>query len=188
MAVWSFPLTLPLHVLLWIILAVALVISVATDLLRRRILDLVTFPAAVAALGVRFWREGLGDTERGVLTGLLSAAAAAAPFALLAWKGQRFGWGDAKLMAAVGAAFGYPLVLAALVFVSLAGAAQAVVTLLWEGETLGTLKAMAQKALAPLRRRAPALPAAGRHIPYGVAIALGSFWTMWWQTQASAGH
>lgn len=43
----------PSHIALWIVLGMALVISVVTDVLRRRILDVVTYPLMVVALGVR---------------------------------------------------------------------------------------------------------------------------------------
>ncbi len=139
---------------LWLVLGLTLIISVITDLKHRRILDIVTVPAFAVLLLIRLAWEGLGGLETGFVSGLLAAAACGGLFALLAWRG-RMGWGDVKLMAVVGAAFGYPLGLAALIFISLCGALQAVVTL--------------------LARR-------GRHIPYGVAIALGSVWTAWWHT------
>jgi prepilin peptidase CpaA len=86
------------------------------------------------------------------------------------------------LVAVVGAAFGYPLVLGALAFITLTGAVQAVVTLLWLGEIWETVARAGRRALARLLPRAPvAAEPLGRHIPYGVAIALGSVWTVWWQ-------
>ncbi len=179
--VWSIPATLELRLLLWILLGVALVISMVTDLLQRQILDVVTLPALGLALTVRGVKEGLGDLERGLLSGLISAAGACLIFVVLAWKG-RFGWGDVKLMAAVGAAFGYPTVMAALVFISLAGALQAVVTLMWQGEGLAALRQMSDRWLKALRRKPQAQVATLRSIPYGVAIAVGSFWAMWWET------
>lgn len=146
----------PVQIALWGGLGVVLAISVATDLATRRIPDAVTYPALALALVVRAVAEGPGDLESGFWSGLLGGGSALAGFSLLAWRG-RMGWGDAKLMGVVGAALGYPLVLAALVFISLCGALQAVVTLVWQRG------------------------ASRRYIPYGVAIALGSFWAMWWQ-------
>ncbi|NPC87230.1 prepilin peptidase, partial [Pyxidicoccus fallax] len=57
----------PVQLALWTVLGVALVISVVTDVLRREILDVVTYPLMGVALGVRFFSEGLGDLEHGVL-------------------------------------------------------------------------------------------------------------------------
>jgi prepilin peptidase CpaA len=162
------------------------VISVATDVLQRRILDVVTVPTFALALAVRGYKEGFGDFERGVLSGLVSAFGASMLFVLLAWRGG-FGWGDVKLMAAVGAAFGYPTVMAALIFISLAGALQAVVTLMWQGEGGATLRRMGERWLAKLRK-APVDAAPRKNIPYGVAIALGSFWAMWWESTSGSAN
>ena len=166
---------------LWLLLAVALVVSVVTDLMSRRILDVVTLPTAALALGLRAFHEGLGDLEHGAISGLVGAAGAGLLFGVLALRKRGFGWGDVKLMIGVGAAFGYPLVMASLVFISLAGALQAVVTLLWQGTVWNTVSSMMGR-LAVKVKLASATPdtGPGRHIPYGVAIALGSFWAMWW--------
>jgi prepilin peptidase CpaA len=154
---------------LWSGLALVLILSVATDLRSRRIPDLVSYPALAFALGTRAYFEGLGGAEAGLLSGLLGSLLAFGIFALLAWR-QKMGWGDAKLMAVVGAAFGYPHATTALVLVSICGWLQAVAALLWQ-------------------RRAQPQPQAQRvrHIPYAVAIALGSFWAMWWQHSTMLG-
>ncbi len=154
----------PIQIALWTILGVALLISVVTDVRGGRILDVVTYPAIAAGLGVRLGFEGLGDSERGLISGVIAALGALAFFALLAWR-KKMGWGDVKLMGAVGAALGFPLTVAALLFISLAGAGQAAVTLIWRG-------------VRPSKQQGSA---AARHIPYGVAIALGCAWAMWWE-------
>jgi prepilin peptidase CpaA len=176
----------PLQIALWAVLGVALVISVVTDLLSRRILDWVTFPAMVGALGLRWALQGWGDLEHGVLSGLVAGAAGAALFTPAAWR-ERMGWGDVKLVAAVGAAFGYPLGVAAIVFITLVGAVQALVTLIWHGVVWETL-ARSIRRVAQRARLAPAQVEAepSRRIPYGVAIAVGSFWAMFWQRAGGA--
>ena len=173
----------PLTFALWALLSVGLVVSIVTDLASRRILDAVTIPVMGVALALRFWLQGLGDLEQGLLSGLAAGAGAAALFAVLAFRGRGFGWGDVKLMGAVGAALGYPLVMGALVFISLVGALQAVVTLVWQGAVWETLSAAANRWAAKARLVKPRAPTdnPGRHIPYGIAIALGSFWAMWWE-------
>lgn len=173
--------------MLWLVLAIALVISVATDIASARILDLVTYPTFAIALGLRFWQAGLGDAEHGVLSGLFAAAGAGGLFAILAWRGRAFGWGDVKLVAAVGAVFGYPLIMGALLFISLAGALQAIVTLIWQGAVWDTLRSVALKWGSRLKLSKATADAPARHIPYGVAIALGSFWAMWWDKANNQG-
>jgi prepilin peptidase CpaA len=159
------------HITLWAVLGVALVISVVTDVLRRQILDVVTYPLVVVALGVRLWAEGVGGLVSGVVSGM-GLALLLVPAAVRG----RMGWGDVKLMAGVGAVLGFPAVLAAATCISL------VVTLLWHGAVSETLAEWmrSQAVRARLMQEASA-SGSRRHIPYGVAIALGTFWAMWWQ-------
>jgi prepilin peptidase CpaA len=166
---------------LWTLLAVALVISVATDVLRRQILDAVTYPLVAVALGVRLWAEGLGGMETGLVSGVVAGAGLALLLVPAAVRG-RMGWGDVKLMAGVGAVLGFPTVMAAAVFISLVGAVQAVVTLLWQGAVWETLTGWMRRWAVRARLMHEGVASEPRrHIPYGVAIALGTFWAMWWQ-------
>lgn len=164
-----------------LLLLVALALGVFFDLVRRTIPAWVSLPALGGALVVRGVTEGLGGAEAGVLSGLVAAAAASALFALLAWrgKGKTFGWGDAGLMAAVGGALGYPLVLTALAFISLVGALQALVTVVWQGAMWDVARGLAARWARWLKVEAGP-QVASRHIPYSVAIGLGTLWTMWW--------
>jgi prepilin peptidase CpaA len=85
-------------------------------------------------------------------------------------------------MAGVGAVLGFPAVLAAAAFISLVGALQAVVTLLWHGAVWETLAEVVRRWAVKARLiNEGAASGPRRHIPYGVAIALGTFWAMWWQ-------
>lgn len=171
----------PSHIALWIVLGVALVISVVTDVLRRQILDVVTYPLVGVALGVRLLSEGLGDWETGLVSGGVSAVGLGLVLVPAALRG-RMGWGDVKLMAGVGAVLGFPAVMAAAAFISLVGALQAVVTLLWHGAVWETLGHLVRRWAVRVRwLQESATDAPRRHIPYGVAIALGTFWAMWWQ-------
>ncbi len=171
----------------WGVLAGVLAVSLVTDLLWRRILDAVTYPALLLCLGLRTWGGGVGDAESGLVSGLIAAALGFVLFAVVAWRG-RMGWGDAKLMAVVGAALGYPAVLAALVFVSLVGALQAVVTLLWHGQVWDTIATVGRRWAVKTRLLPKETNAAQtRHIPYGVAIAVGTAWAMWWEHSSRQG-
>ena len=179
----------PVQIALWALLGLALVVSVVTDFLSRRILDVVTYPAMALALGLRWIfsdgsfevRPALGTLEAGLLSGAISALGAMALFSPMAWRG-RMGWGDVKLAGAMGAAFGYPLIMAAMVFVSLVGALQAIVALLWHGEMAATFTGILRRwaVRARLLSKEEVPDSERRHIPYGVAIAVGSFWAMWW--------
>lgn len=139
---------------LWSVFGVALVTSVVTDVRWRRIPDWVTWPLLGTGLLLRGWMEGVGGVGTGLMSGLIGAGLAVLPFGLLALRGG-MGWGDVKLMAGVGAVLGFPLVVAGMLFIAFAGALQAVAAILWRGR--------------------------GGYIPYGVAIALGSFGALWWE-------
>lgn len=171
----------PVQTALWTVLGVALVISVVTDVLRHRILNVITYPLMVIGLGVRLLTEGVGSVETGLISGLVSAVGLAALLVPGALRGK-MGWGDVKLMGGVGAVLGYPGVMAAAAFISLAGAFQAVVTLIWKGEVWDTLAEAGRRwAIKARLLSAGEQPSTQRHIPYGVAIAVGTFWAMWWQ-------
>ena len=171
----------PVQTSLWTVLGVALVISVVTDVLRHRILNVITYPLVGIGLAVRLYSEGVGSLETGLISGLVSGAGLAALLVPGALRG-RMGWGDVKLMGGVGVVLGYPGVMAAGAFISLAGAFQAVVTLIWKGEVWDTLAEAGRRwAIKARLLSAEARPATQRHIPYGVAIAVGTFWAMWWQ-------
>jgi prepilin peptidase CpaA len=164
----------------WAVVLTALVFCAITDLLYRRIFNAVTYPLAALALGVHGVVGGLGDPDHGLVSSLIGLALAFVLFAILSWRGS-MGWGDTKLMVAVGAALGYPLVLAAMVFISLAGAAQAIVSLAWTGESRGRAAAGVARLVAKLRLPPPVGDASKRHIPYGVAIAVGAMFALWWR-------
>ncbi|MCE9672464.1 A24 family peptidase [Myxococcus stipitatus] len=174
----------PGHIALWTVLGVALVISLVTDVLRRQILDVVTYPLMAVGLGVRLATEGVGDLRQGLVSGLISGVGLALLLVPAAARG-RMGWGDVKLMGGVGAVLGFPASMAAAAFISLVGAMQAVITLLWHGAAWDTVAAVLRRWAVRLHlAREDAQPAAQRHIPYGVAIALGTFWALWWQHES----
>jgi prepilin peptidase CpaA len=145
---------------LFSLVTVTLVVCVVTDVRARRIPDVVTWPSLALALGLRAGLGGIGDLEHGLLGGLAGAGLGLGLFGVVALAKRGLGWGDVKLMGAVGAALGLELTMAALLFTSLAGAVQAVAAVLYPGRT-----------------NSDQTP---RHIPYGVAIAVGSAWAMWW--------
>lgn len=167
---------------LFLVLMVAVGVSVVTDLRQRRILDAVTLPALGLLLAIRLGWEGLGGWETGALSGILGAAVAGLLFAGFAAFGQGLGWGDVKLVVVMGAALGMPLALGGCLFVSLAGALQALISLIWQGELSDTVRSVLVR-----RRRGEGASTPRRHIPYGVAIALGSLWAMWWDSHVLSG-
>jgi prepilin peptidase CpaA len=160
------------QVALFTLLSVALLVCAVSDWRLHLIPDVVLAPTLVLGLGVRFVYEGWGDLEAGLASGLIAAVLCAALFGVVAWFNRGFGAGDVKLMLVVGACLGVWLGAAAVLFTTIAGALQAVLVVIWQGAGKETVDRMLRPASNSSATR--------RHIPYGVAIAVGSAWAMWW--------
>ena len=155
------------------ILAIALGISVVKDLRSRRIPDAVTLPALALLLLARLLLTGW-DGPYGMAVGVVGALAGWAVFRAIAWLGG-MGLGDVKLMAAVGAALGWPLVLRALLFTAIAGGVQALVAAVGSGRLGPALRgagALLLRGHGSTRREVA--PGRGEAVPYAVAIAAGT--------------
>lgn len=155
------------------VLAIALAISLWTDLHERRIPDGVTLPALglalVARLGLTGW-NGPG----GMAVGVVGALAGWAAFRLVAWRGG-MGLGDVKLMAVVGAALGWPLVIRALLLTAIAGGVQGLAVAAVSGRLGQILRGTGRLLLCrsgAVRRYDES--ARARSVPYAVAIAAGT--------------
>ena len=139
-------------------LGLALAISVVTDLRRRLILNVVTFPALAIVAGCVLWLGGLSLLRASALGALVCAG----PLALAMIK-DAMGAGDVKLMAlsgaVSGAAAGWPFSLTVLLYVSVAGGVQA---LFW---------------ILAARLRGQDRP---KYVPYGVSIAAGTVAAFLW--------
>ncbi len=163
---------------LFSLLAVALLVSAATDLTRQRIYDWVTLPTIGLALGLRFFLAGVGDFDSGLVSGVAGALSALVIFAGFAVSGKGLAWADVKLIVAVGACLGTPSALAAVMLISLAGAV--------EGLAIGLFRRRPSATLPGLASKNPHTAGAGPlRIPYGVAVAVGSAWAVWWELSAS---
>jgi Flp pilus assembly protein protease CpaA len=134
------------------VLALALCISVITDLRRRLILNVVTYPALAVVFVCFAWLGGMPL--------LIESAIGMAVCAVIPLLVMLRGWmaaGDVKLLALSGAVAGawagWPFSLMVLLYVSLAGGVQA---LLW---------------IIAARLRGRERP---KYVPYGLSIALGT--------------
>jgi len=175
----------PVQIALYVVLGIALAISVVTDLRSRLIYNVVTVPTLVIALALRAalvgWRgAGAENAAFGVLPGLVGLACGGLIFYLMYLVGG-MGGGDVKLMAAVGAVLGFPVVLYALMFTALVGGLMAILVLLWQGSLVLTFLGMGKKLAHALHiRRDEGPKPEPKYVPYGVAIALGSVWAVAW--------
>ena len=139
-------------------LAIALAVSVVTDLRSRLILNAVTYPALLIVAACFLWLGGLPLLAESAL-GLVICAG---PFALMMWRGW-MGAGDVKLMALAGAvsgaAAGWPFSLTILLYVAVAGGVQSVA---W---------------MVAAKTRGEGRP---KYVPYGVSIATGTLAAFLW--------
>lgn len=163
----------------WILVPVAALAVTATwiDVRSRRIPNLLTGPALLIGLlvhGILGGASGLGQSALGALV----AGGLMLPGWLLKWKGG----GDVKLMAAVGAWFGFPLALMAALLSLVAGG---VVAFLWAArhrvlrQSLWGASLMGAWLLSGTKRVAPPVVAGGVRFPFGIAVLLGSFAALW---------
>jgi len=160
---------------LCLLLSCALCISLVTDLCFRKIYDRVTLPTIFLSWVIQGMQWGWVE---GFFSGFLGCCIGAGFLGIFALWNKGFGWGDVKLMGAVGAALGWPRIMEALVLVSLIGALQAFISVVVRNiRRHGFTHSPSE--LAPKKDRVRERAS----IPYGVSIALGglgslvlSFW------------
>lgn len=153
-------------------------IAVVCDQRTRRIPNKLTF--ATALLAVAWWSAvaaSSAGTAQATLGGaLLGGASALACFAVLSWRGL-LGFGDTKLVGAIGLCVGFPIALRVILCTVLCGGLLALAQALLAGRL---------RAVTANMRRAGALagqridePGHGLHaLPYAAAIALGTVWAV----------
>jgi prepilin peptidase CpaA len=154
----------------FIVLAAGLCAAVVTDVRSRRIPNWLTGSMMVA--GIAFAWSGIGAVTPG------QAALGIAAGLLLMMPGHIIGAtgaGDVKLMAAVGAFVGPPLVLNAFLGTALAGGLFAVAVAARRGRLIATIEGTGQLVTAPSAARMEIeAPARANRFAYGPAIAVGS--------------
>lgn len=165
----------------WLLDALALVaslIAVVTDRRSQRIPNWLT--GSTAALALLAWTAAaLIAPEPGVRQlgwAVLGGASALLTFALLSWLGV-LGFGDTKLVAAIGLCVGYPSSLRVIVCTVLCGGVIALVQALRLGR-LGVVIANLRRARELARSRIDEPGHALHALPYAVAIACGTAWAI----------
>jgi prepilin peptidase CpaA len=152
------------------VLAAGLLTATVIDLRSRRIPNELT--AAMAIIGIGLAAAGSsGITVGASLAGLILGLLVMMPGYALGATGA----GDVKLMAAVGAIIGPPLVLSAFVCTAIAGGALAVIVALQRRRLGATLAQTGRLVAAPgaAPKEIKAATGASR-FAYGPAIAVGS--------------
>jgi prepilin peptidase CpaA len=157
-------------------LVVFLAAAVIEDLARRRISNVLTFSAALLALGLHFIADGAGGVLNG-FGGLAVGLGVFLPFFLLGGMGA----GDVKAMAAAGAFLApWPSLLAAGLSL-VAGAVFGLALLAWRGGLADTFRVWSLRLIVADRAARPDMPAAtAMHFPYALAIAAGTLGAVAW--------
>ena len=154
-----------------IILAVALTIAVYTDIVRGKIYNKLTIPAAMAGIVVN---TVLWGTD-GLKTSLLGFALGAGVFVIIAIFRLMAG-GDGKLLIVVGCFKGWEFLLYTLAVMAIAGGIMAIGFLLYRRLLKATVTDIGSRTFARAVLGAPIeyMPTlrAGK-LPYSVAIAAG---------------
>ena len=157
-------LTMPI---IWIALPFILAFACYGEIRARRIPNWLTLGSVALGIGaaaIEGGTEGLADSA----LGLLIAGGVFLPFCLLGVVGG----GDMKLMAAVGAITGYPMVLRVLCDTCIAGGLIAIAIMAWNGVLLTTL-ANVFRLMVGMQRRTKGLRNPPM-VPYALAITIGT--------------
>ena len=173
--------TVPIDMYLIIFLSVVLIIAAIIDMRTYRIPNLLTYPAMLIALIYHTVTNGMN----GLIFSSLGLIVGIGLFSIPFFMGI-MGAGDAKLMGAVGAVLGSRGVLNASLFTAVAGGVFALILLLshyrdfrFVTRAVETIQAsLAAKCLI----RIPLVENEKKpRLYYGIAIASGTLYTMWWK-------
>jgi prepilin peptidase CpaA len=163
-----------------IILIGGLLISLITDVYKRRILNIITIPSILIAIvyyTVTLGVPGLIFSGKGFIVGL--------GLLLIPYLLGGMGAGDVKLMAAIGALMGTSFVFYSFIYTALVGGAIAIILIIKEKGFWHPLKSFLFNvtffrsnlgSMIISKREQPS----SISFPYGVAIVLGTFCTLIW--------
>lgn len=173
--------TIPIDIYLIMLLSVVLIIAAIIDMRTYRIPNLLTYPTMLIALVYHTVTNGLNGlifSSSGLMVGM---GLFSIPFFL-----GVMGAGDAKLMGAVGAVLGCRGVLNASLFTAVAGGVFALVLLLSHYKNFRFVARAVETIQASLTARCLIrVPLAEKEtkpkLYYGIAIATGTLYTMWWK-------
>ncbi len=169
------------EVLKYQVVGAAVIFSVYTDIRYGKIFNKLTFPLFFSGFIYNILFKGLN----GFLSSLIGSLLAFVPFFIFFQMGG-LGGGDVKLLAGIGAWLGYPLILWVIFFTAISGLLISIIFALLKGKMEILLKGMVEESkrgarnifISLLTRNFTFYDSKEKfkfHIPYSVAIALGTF-------------
>jgi prepilin peptidase CpaA len=159
--------------LLAVLLFAAMIVSAYTDVARGKVYNWCTYPAVFVGLVVHGLIGYQTGNWLGLGSGLLGLAIGAGLF-LLPYRFGLVGGGDVKLMATVGALQGPDFVVLSAFLSAVVGAIFGLSVLIWKGRFREGMRNLGSTALKPWKLKEKAVD--DTRLPYGLAIALGTFW------------
>ncbi|GEN45081.1 A24 family peptidase [Alkalibacillus haloalkaliphilus] len=155
-------------------LILVLTITLITDILSRKILNIITFPAMLLGIGYHTYINGLEGLTFSLIGLLVGFTILLIPFLL-----GGIGAGDVKLMAAIGALMGAQFVFYAFLLTALIGGIISIFLMLKNRTLFPFFKRIYFKLIY---KQQLATEPRKKHIsiPYGVPIVLGTFIVMFW--------
>jgi len=153
------------------ILILLVISSIITDITKRRIYNIQTYPVMMLGLIMNFavgGVEGLILSFLGLLFGML--------LLLLFYISGTIGAGDVKLLAAIGALKGSLFTLETMFYTALIGGFMAIVIIAWQGTLIQTLKNSLTYACHPFKYSQDD-SINHQYLPYGIAISIGCICT-----------
>ena len=156
-----------------------LIVSAYTDIVRGKVYNWCTYPAIFVGLSAYYIAGG----PKGLVLPAIGLALGLGLF-ILPYCFSLVGGGDVKLMGAVGALvgglYGPNFVLLSAFLSTVIGAIFGLSILIWKGKLKGAFGNVGNAMFMPWRLKDK--PSVDKtRVPYGVAIALGTFWA-WFAT------
>jgi prepilin peptidase CpaA len=171
----------PIDIFLIIYLIIVLLVAAIIDMRSYRIPNLLTYPTMATAMMYHILNDGLNGLFYSSAGLALGIGLFIVPYLMGA-----MGAGDAKLMGAVGAVLGPSGVLNACIFTAIAGGIYALTVLLFYYKDLRFFTRAATMFKAYIVTgsfiRIPLVEKEKKHkLSYGIAIAAGTFYILWWK-------
>jgi prepilin peptidase CpaA len=173
--------SVPIDIYLIIFLSAVLIIAATIDMRTYRIPNLLTYPTMLIALIYHTVTNGLNGLVFSSLGLMVGMGLFSIPFFM-----GVMGAGDAKLMGAVGAVLGCRGVLNASLFTAVAGGVFALILLFSHYRNFRFVSRAVEAVQASLTARCLIRVSVSEKekkpkLYYGIAIASGTLYTMWWK-------